>query len=153
MRNCSCCRENSGETCCSRPNETDSPRRDLQKQARITLKLSLRRRAIVLSEVLSRSSERRSPKRERVGTLVCCRSLSPGNEPHLWAMGGLAQARGACLSECAKNLPGPLSRSRLSESLQLERGDSFRLSEGFWLERDSLQATLFSSLGCYELFD
>jgi len=57
-----------------------------------------------------------------------------------------AQARRARLSECAKNLPGPLLRSRLSESLQLERGDSSRLSEGFWLERDLLQATLFLHL-------
>jgi len=46
-----------------------------------------------LSEIPSRSSERRSPKRERVGaqgvSLQC--SLSEG--PHFWARGGLAQAR------------------------------------------------------------
>ena len=34
---------------------------------RFILELSLRRRALVLSEVLSRSGERGSPKRERVG--------------------------------------------------------------------------------------
>jgi len=31
----------------------------------------------------SRSGERRSPKRERVRALVCCSSLSPGEQPHL----------------------------------------------------------------------
>jgi len=41
-----------GETCKNRP--------------RLKLELSLRRRALVLSEVLSRSGERGSPKRERV---------------------------------------------------------------------------------------
>jgi len=59
----------------------------------------------------------------------------------------------ARLSKCAKSLLGPLSRSCLSESLQLERRDSSRLSEGFRLKRDPLQASLFSSLGCYGLFD
>ena len=40
---------------------------------RFLLELSLRRRAFVLSEVLSRSGERGSPKRELVG--VWCMSL------------------------------------------------------------------------------
>ena len=71
------CRENRGEIWYSHPSEPVSPRRDLQKQARSILKLSLRRRTLVLSEVLYRSSERRSPKRERVGALACCCSLSP----------------------------------------------------------------------------
>ncbi|QCE06888.1 hypothetical protein DEO72_LG9g1902 [Vigna unguiculata] len=44
-------------------------------------------------------------------------------------VGSLRRGRGR-LSECAKNLSGPLSRSRLSEGLQLERGDSPHLSEG-----------------------
>jgi len=39
VRNYGCYRENSGETCCSRPSETDSPRWDMQKQARVTLEL------------------------------------------------------------------------------------------------------------------
>ena len=51
------------ETCRSDP---VSPRRDLQNQARFTLELSLRQRALILSEVLSRSRERRTPKRERM---------------------------------------------------------------------------------------
>jgi len=114
---CGCCRENNSRICCSRPSETDSPRRDLQKPARVILELSLRRRALVLSEALSRSGERRLPKWGCVGALVCCYSLIPGEEPHFWAMGDLARARMARLSECAKNLPRPLSRSRLSESL------------------------------------
>jgi len=42
-----------GETCRNRP--------------RFALELSLKRRALVLSEVLSRSSERGSPKREHMG--------------------------------------------------------------------------------------
>ena len=138
VRMCGCCRENSGETCYSRPSETDSPRQDVQKQARVILELSLRRRALVLSEAPSRSGERRSLKRERMEAMVCCCYLSPGEEHHLWAKGGLTQVRRARLSECAKNLSGPLSRSRLSEGLQLKRGHSSRLSEGFWLERDPL---------------
>ncbi|QCD94567.1 hypothetical protein DEO72_LG5g2651 [Vigna unguiculata] len=126
-----CYRENSGKTRCFRPCDPVSPRRDLQKQARFTFELSLRRRSLVLSEVLSHSDKRRLPKRERVGALVCCCSLSPGEEPHLWTRGGLAQARRARLSERSKNLPRPLSQSRLSESLQLKRGLPSHLSEGF----------------------
>ncbi|QCE13652.1 hypothetical protein DEO72_LG11g647 [Vigna unguiculata] len=104
------CWRNRGETCYFRPSETDSPRRDVQKQTRVTLELSLKRRALVLSEALSRSGDRRSPKRERVEALVCNCCLSPGEEPHLWARGGLAQARRARLSEHAKNLSGGLYR-------------------------------------------
>ncbi|QCE03281.1 hypothetical protein DEO72_LG8g1305 [Vigna unguiculata] len=43
-------------------------------------------------------------------------------------------------------LPGSLTQSRLSESLLLERGHSPRLSEGLWLERDSLRDALFFSV-------
>jgi len=150
VRRCGCCRENSGKVSYSRPSDADSLKRDLQKQTRVTFELSLMRRALVLSEAPSRSGERCSLKRERVGVLVCCCCPSPGEEPHLWARVGLSHKP---LGEYAKNLPWPLSRSRLSESLQLEREHSSRLSEGFWLERDPLQATLFSLLGCYGLFD
>jgi len=55
--------------------------------------------------------------------------------------------------QAVAKLPSPLSQSRLIESLQLKRGHPSRQSEGFWLERDLLQATLFSSLCCYGLFD
>jgi len=81
----------------------------VQKQARVTLELLLRQRALVLSEALSRSGERRSPKRERVEAMVCCCYFSPSEEPNVWARGGLAQARRARLSKHAKNLPGLLS--------------------------------------------
>ena len=105
-----------------------------------------------LSEVLSRSGERRSPKRERVGaqgvSLQC--SLSEG--PNLWARSGVAQAREDSPKRVRENLPGPLSRSRLSEGMSLKRGNFSRLSEGFWLERDALWASLFSPLGCYKVF-
>jgi len=47
-----------------------------------------------------------------------------------------AQARPPRLSESSRNLPGALSQSRLSESLQLEREHSSRLSEDSQLERD-----------------
>jgi len=82
------------------------PWRDLQKQTKATLELSLKRKALVLSEAPSRSGERRSPKRERVGALVCCSCFSPSEEAHLWTRGGLAQARRARLSECAKTSQG-----------------------------------------------
>jgi len=124
-----CCRENSGETWCFRPSEPVSPMRDLQEHARFVLELSLRQRALVLSGVTSRPRERGSPKRERVGALACRCTFGLGEEPHLWAMGGLAQASWSRLSEHSKNLSGPLSRSRLSESLQLEQGHSSRMSE------------------------
>ena len=99
-------------------------KRDWLAQARLaeagqgyTHELSLRRRALVLSEVLSRSGERRSPKREGVEALGCRCSFSPGEEPHLWARGGLAQVREGSPKWVCENLPRPLSRSRLSESL------------------------------------
>jgi len=40
------------------------------------------------------------------GTLVSYYSLSPDKESHLWARGGLAQARKAHISERSQNLPG-----------------------------------------------
>jgi len=55
------CKENSGEIWCFRPSETS------RNRPRFILELSLRRRTLVLSEVLSRSGERGSPKRELVG--------------------------------------------------------------------------------------
>jgi len=39
-----------------------------KNRPKFALKLSLKRRALILSEVLSRSSERGSPQQERVGT-------------------------------------------------------------------------------------
>jgi len=105
-----------------------------------------------LSEALSCLGERHSPKRERVwarGVSLQC-SLSEG--PHLWARSGLAQAREGSPKRVRENLPGPLSRSRLSEGLSLKRGNSSHLSEGFWLERDALWAALFSPLGRYKFF-
>ena len=105
-----------------------------------------------LSGVPSRLGERRSPKRGRVGArgvLLQC-SLSEG--PHIWVRSRLAQARESSPKRVRENLSGPLSRSRLSEGLSLKRGNSSRLSEGFWLERDALWASLFSSFECYKLF-
>ncbi|QCD79394.1 hypothetical protein DEO72_LG1g3034 [Vigna unguiculata] len=51
-------------------------------------------------------SKKCSLKRERVGALVCCCCLSPSEEPHLWARGGLTQARRARLSEHSQNFLG-----------------------------------------------
>jgi len=48
----------------------------------------------------------------------------------------LVQARPPCLSESSRNLSGELAQSRLSESLQLEREHSSRLSEDSQFERD-----------------
>jgi len=62
----------------SRPSEPTSPKRDLQKQARFTFKLSLRRRTLVLSEAMSHSSERGLPKRDRMESLTCRYSFSSG---------------------------------------------------------------------------
>jgi len=73
-----------------------SPKRACLAQARVAETGQVHTRALAqaesshLSEVTSRSSERGSPKRERVGTLARCCSLSPGEKPHLWARGGLA---------------------------------------------------------------
>ncbi|QCD86162.1 hypothetical protein DEO72_LG3g683 [Vigna unguiculata] len=117
-------------------------RSDTLAQASLS-RLSATCRSRLGSHSNSRSGERRSLKRERVGALVCCSSLSLGEELHLWVRSGLAQARRARLSERSQNLPWPLSLSRLSKSLQLKREHPSRLSEGFWLERDVLQVTLF----------
>ncbi|QCD90368.1 hypothetical protein DEO72_LG4g1323 [Vigna unguiculata] len=87
-------------------------------------------KAFVLSEAPFRSGERRSPKRAHVRALACCSCFSPGEEPHLWARGCLAQARRARLSEPCESLPASLSRSHLSESPPLKRGHSSHLSEG-----------------------
>jgi len=105
-----------------------------------------------LSEVLSRSGERRSLKRERVGAWGVSLQCSLSDGPHLWARSGLAQTREGSPKRVRENLPRPLSRSRLSEGLSLKRGNSSRLSEGFWLKRDALWASLFSSLKCYKFF-
>jgi len=100
-----------------------SPKREWLAQARLVgadqgmHELSLRRRALVLSEPLSRSGERCSPKREGVEALGCHCSFSPGEEPQLWARSGLAQAREGSPKRVCENLPRPLSRSCLSESL------------------------------------
>ncbi|QCE13673.1 hypothetical protein DEO72_LG11g668 [Vigna unguiculata] len=68
-----------------------------RNRPRFLLELSLKRRALVLSEVLSRSGEKSwEPD-------ACHYSCSPGEEPHLWARGGLAQARRACPSENSQN--------------------------------------------------
>jgi len=82
--------KDSGKIYCSRPSETDSPRRDLQKQARVTHELSLSWRALVLSETMSRSSERHSTKREGVEALGCRCSFSPGEGWSRSSKGGLA---------------------------------------------------------------
>jgi len=78
--NCGCdwCREIVARNACSRPSEPVSPRRDLQRQPRSTLELSLKRRALVWARhlaqerarCLTRSRLGISPKRERVRTLA-----------------------------------------------------------------------------------
>ncbi|QCE10963.1 hypothetical protein DEO72_LG10g2196 [Vigna unguiculata] len=103
---CGCCRENSGETCYSRPSETDSPRRDMQKQAKVTLELSLRRRAIVLSEALS------------------WRITSPLGEG--WSRSG---EEGSPQRACEKP-PRAFVVISPKRGLQLERGNSSCLNEG-----------------------
>jgi len=75
-----------------------------RKWPRLVLELELKRRAFVLSEKASHSSERVSPKRELV---VCyCGSLgcSSGKRPHLWAKSSLAQARRSRPSENSRTL-------------------------------------------------
>jgi len=74
-----------GETCRTRP--------------KFTLELSLRRRALVLSKVLS-AQAKRARLSENAGEPEARRcSCSPGEEPHLWARGDLAQARRARLNK------------------------------------------------------
>ncbi|QCD96777.1 hypothetical protein DEO72_LG6g1487 [Vigna unguiculata] len=116
-------REKCGEVRHSRPSEPVSLRRDLQKQVRAALELSLRRK------------------------------LFPSEEPHLWVRDCLAQARRARLSKPCESLPASLSRSRRSESPPPKRGHSSRMSEGSWLERDSLRVALFFLVWLNEMFD
>ncbi|QCD83816.1 hypothetical protein DEO72_LG2g4163 [Vigna unguiculata] len=60
-------RANSGETRRSRPSDQASPRRDLQKQAQTCARALAQAESFRLSETPSRSGERGSPKRGRVG--------------------------------------------------------------------------------------
>ena len=93
-----------------------SPKWDRLAQARLTgtdqgdtHELSLRRSAIVLSEALSRSGERRSPKREGVKALGCRCSLAQARNL-TFGRGIVSLRRGrARLSECAR-IPQGLCR-------------------------------------------
>ncbi|QCD83287.1 hypothetical protein DEO72_LG2g3631 [Vigna unguiculata] len=86
-----------------------SPKRDRLAQARLTgtyqgdtHELSLRRSALFLSEALSRSSERRSPKREGVKALGCRCNLAQARNL-TFGRGVISLRRGrARLSECAR---------------------------------------------------
>jgi len=86
---------------------TLSPKRACLAQARLAETSQVHIRALAqaesscLSEAMSRSSEKGSPQRDRVETLACRYSFNPGEGPHFWAKGGLAQARRARLSEIA----------------------------------------------------
>ncbi|QCD86716.1 hypothetical protein DEO72_LG6g1561 [Vigna unguiculata] len=68
------------------------------------LELSLRRKAFVLSDEISRSIERVSPKRELMGAYCGSLGCGPGERPHLWAKSSLAQARRSRPSENSRTL-------------------------------------------------
>jgi len=86
-----------------------SPKRDRLAQARLTgadqgdaHELSLKRSALVLSEPLSRSSERCSPKREGVKALGCRCSLAR-TRIFIFGRGVVSLKQGrARLSKCAR---------------------------------------------------
>ena len=66
---------------------------------RFILELSLKRRALVLREILSRQARGALLSENSWELQVCRYSCSPSEEPHIWAKSGLAQARRARLSE------------------------------------------------------
>ena len=95
-----------------------------------------RRRVLVLSEVLSRSGERRSPKRACVGVWGWVAAVAAQARDLTFGRGVGSLRRGrTLLSEYARNTHSPLSRSRLSEGLSLKRKDPSHLSEGLWPKR------------------
>ena len=80
MWKCGCGRMNSGETWHSRPGDPASPRRDLQKQNQTRAQTLAQAESFCLSETTSRSDERGSPKRVRVGAWGMCCMCNSGEE-------------------------------------------------------------------------
>jgi len=74
--------------------------------------ISLRWRALILSDKSSSSSERTSPNGE---FCLFCLNRSPGEEPLSWVKGELAQARRPRLSESSQS--ATVTRSLRRESL------------------------------------
>ena len=75
-----CCRMNSGETWHSRPGDPASPRRDWQKQTKTRARALAQAESFRLSETPSRSGEKGSPKRGRVGAWGMCYMDSSSEE-------------------------------------------------------------------------
>ncbi|QCE06375.1 hypothetical protein DEO72_LG9g1387 [Vigna unguiculata] len=76
----------------------------VENQPQLALELELRRRVLVLSEVLSRSGERRSPKRACVGVRGWVAAVAAQARDHTFGrgVGSLRQGR-TRLSEYARN--------------------------------------------------
>ncbi|QCE14896.1 hypothetical protein DEO72_LG11g1902 [Vigna unguiculata] len=92
--NCGCdyCRETVARNVCSHPSGSVSPRRDLKKQARSTLELSLKRElSFERGFSLRREGLAKARTREDFGSSL--QFYCPGEGLCLWARGGLAQAR------------------------------------------------------------
>jgi len=84
------------------------------------LSISLKRRAIVLGNMSSRSGEHALPKREIVRVLEFCSSISLRRRALFWATKHLAQARGLRLSKKSWKVLCFYLTHRLSEGLRIE---------------------------------
>jgi len=101
-----CCRMNSGETRHSRPGDQASPRRNLQRQTPTRARALAQAESFRLSETPSRSGERGSPKRGRVGFEVCAVGVAQARKSFFWARDMLAQASSDSLKRESASLAG-----------------------------------------------
>ena len=127
-----CCRETVTRNWCSRPSEPVSPKRELQKQARFTLELSLRQKALIwarwrLAQARgARLSENAWGPWHVAAVLAQVRNLTFGRGVASLTVGLSENAWGHWHVVAVSPKRGPVAWAK----------EPFRLSEGSWLERD-----------------